>query len=53
MLTTLIPSSWTYCVITPLRVSGGLHCKVTELELTEIIFNDRGSLGTTSNDQLM
>ena len=35
-----------YCVITPLGVSGGLHCKVTELELTEVISNDPGSLGT-------
>ena len=24
-----------YCVITPLGFSGGLHCKVTELELTD------------------
>ena len=37
--------------MTPLGVSGGIHCKVTELELTETISNDRGSLGTTSNDQ--
>ena len=29
-----------YCVIMPLRVTGGLHCKVTELELTETISND-------------
>ena len=36
-----------YCVITPLGGSGGLHCKVTELELTEATSNKRGSLGTT------
>ena len=35
-----------YCVITPLGGSGGFHCKVTELELTYITVNERGSLGT-------
>ena len=29
-----------YCGIMPLEVTGGLHCKVTELELTETISND-------------
>ena len=42
-----------YCVIMPLGVVGDLHCNVNELELTEITSIDRGSLGTTSNDQLM
>ena len=28
--------------MTPLEVSGGLHCKVTELESTEVIVNERG-----------
>ena len=37
-----------YCVITSLGVSGGLHCKVTELEVTEITSNERGPLGTAS-----
>ena len=36
-----------YCVITPLGVSGDIHCKVTELELTENTTNERGSLGPT------
>ena len=36
-----------YCIITPLEGSGGIHCKVTELELTENITNERGSLGPT------
>ena len=26
-----------YCVIMPLGVIGGIHCKVTELELTETV----------------
>ena len=38
-----------YCVIMPLGVSGGIHCKVTELELTETISSERGALGTTNN----
>ena len=29
-----------YCVIMPLGVTGALHCKVTELELTETVSND-------------
>ena len=37
-----------YCIIVPLRISGGLHCKVTELELTETISNELGSSGTTN-----
>ena len=42
-----VPSNWIeYCIIMPLGVTGGLHCKVTELELTEIITNELGSLGT-------
>ena len=32
--------------MTPLTISGGLQCKVTELELTETVCNERGSLGT-------
>ena len=52
LLATLITvvSFWIeYRLIVPLRTSGGLHCKVTELELTETISNERGSLGTTDN----
>ena len=42
--------NWTeYCVMKPLGVTGGFHCKVTDVELTKIISNDRGSLGTTNN----
>lgn len=37
-----------YCVITPLGGSGGIHCKVTEVELTETISSNRGTLGTTN-----
>ena len=37
-----------YCIITPLGALGGLHCKVTELELTSTTSNERGSLGTTN-----
>ena len=38
---TTVASNWIeYCVIMPLGVTGGLHCKVTELELTEIASND-------------
>ena len=37
-----------YCIVMPLRISGGLHCKVTELELTETISNELGSLGTAN-----
>ena len=29
-----------YSTITPLGVSGGSHCNITELELTEAIFNN-------------
>ena len=36
-----VPLNWIeYCVILPLGVIGGLHCKVTELELTETVSND-------------
>ena len=35
-----------YCVITPLGVLGGIHCKFTEVEVTESISNEHGSLGT-------
>ena len=38
-----------YCVITPLGVSGGIHCNVTELEVTEAASNVQGSLGTENN----
>ena len=37
----IVASNWIeYCLIVPLRISGGLHCKVTELELTETTSND-------------
>ena len=42
-----------YCVITPLRILGGLHCKVAELELTKGTVNERGSLGTGNKLQLV
>ena len=43
-----VPLSWIkYCVITPLGVSGGVHCKIKELELTSTISDKGGSLGTT------
>ena len=36
VLATAVVLYWSeYCVITPVGVTGGLHCKVTELELTE------------------
>ena len=38
-----------YRVITPLGVLGGIHCKVTEVEVTEGISNEHGSLGTKNN----
>ena len=38
-----------YCVITPLGVSGGIHCNVTELEVTEAASNEQGLLGTENN----
>ena len=38
-----------YSTITPLGVREGLHCKITELELTLIISNDSGSLGPANN----
>ena len=37
-----------YCVIIPLRISGGLHLMVTLLEATATISNDWGSLGTAN-----
>ena len=47
-LVTLDPSCRIeYCVITPLGGSGGLHCKITEVELTENTTNERGLLGPT------
>ena len=42
-----------YCVIIPLGVSGGSHCNVTELEVTETTSNEHGSLGTESNINIM
>ena len=45
-----LPSYWIeYCVITPLGVSGEVHCNVTELEVTEATSNEHGSLGTKNN----
>ena len=38
-----------YCVITPLGVSGGFHCKVTVVEVTEPTSNEHGLLGTENN----
>ena len=35
-----------YRVITPLGVLGGVHCKVTEVKVTESTSNEHGSLGT-------
>ena len=46
---TVSPYLIEYCVITPLGVSGGIHCKVTELEVTETASNEHGSLGTENN----
>ena len=41
-----VPLSWMeYCVMTPLGSSGGIHWKVKELEATETISNEWGSLG--------
>ena len=48
-----VPLCSEYCVIVPLVVSGGIHCKITELELTDIIFNERGSLGATYTNSLI
>ena len=41
-----------YCVITPLGVLGGIHCNVTEFEVTEGASNEHGSLGTENNKTL-
>ena len=50
MLLISVPLSlMVYCVIIPLQVSGDLHCKVTELELTEIS-SELGLLGTKSKN---
>ena len=46
LLITVVLNWIEYCVIMPLGVTGGLHCKVTELEVTEAISNNSGSLGT-------
>ena len=40
LLITVVSNCIEYCVIMPLRVTGGLHCKVTELEVMETISND-------------
>ena len=41
VLATAVVLYWReYCVIMPLGSIGGLHCKVTELELTETVSND-------------
>ena len=49
-LSITVPPYWIeYCVITPLGVLGGIHCKVTELEVTESTCNEYGSLGTKNN----
>ena len=41
VLATAVVLYWSeYCVIMPLGLTGGLHCKVTELELTETVSND-------------
>ena len=42
----IVPVCIEYCVKLPLGVTGGLHCKVTELEVMETISNEHGSLGT-------
>ena len=49
LLITVVSNWIEYCVIMPLGVTGGLHCKVTELEVTETISNNSGSLSTTKN----
>ena len=46
---TVLPYWMEYCVITPLGVSRGIHCNVTELEVTEAASNEHGSLGTENN----
>ena len=38
-----------YFIVTPLGVSGGIHCKVTVVEVVEAIFSEHGSLGSKSN----
>ena len=49
-LSITLPPYWTeYCVITPLGVSGGIHCKVTVVEVTEASLSEHGSLGTKNN----
>ena len=49
-LSITVPPYWIeYCVITPLGVLGGVHCKFTELEVTEGATNEHGSLGTENN----
>ena len=48
LLMTVSPYWIEYCVITPLVVSGGIHCKFTELTLIEVTSNEQGSLGTAN-----
>ena len=39
-----------YSTITPFRLRGGLHCKITELELTLTISNNSGLLGPANDN---
>ena len=41
-----------YCVITPLGVAGGTHCKVTDVEVAEANFSEHGSVGTENNSRV-
>ena len=40
LLVTIALNCIEYCVIMPLGNTGGLHCKITELEVMETISND-------------
>ena len=40
LLIMVAPNWIEYCIIMPLGVTGGLHCKVTELEVTDTVSND-------------
>ena len=48
LLITVSPYRIEYCVITPLVVSGGIHCNFTELMVIETTLNEHGSLGTAT-----
>ena len=52
-LSIIISPYWIeYFITTPLGVTGGIHFKVTEFEVTEATSNDLGALGAKDNKTL-